>query len=804
LVGKYQSKTSRRSKTRQSFKDTTSSPFDNDSNQDMDFGSIKRETEGSVRQSRRKSSRKKSSSASNRGNSSQQAFMQNMNQSTSSLLTGGGSQLSSKDNMSQSTSSLWTGGLDDLNEDTLDFYKDSAITTPDRGTPDKMMGNSARIAASTRASVSPSFYLNMSDHHVQEDHSTPYARSPAPSSKQEEEHTSLLLSSDMADPNDPLVGGGMPMEHFQDEFDQEMDEIEMRSECNKNFIRLSELEAKANSKTRRRYGATCCRCVFAAAVIGAIVGLVVYLSTARQPTVVKTAQEVPKVEARMVGLWCNEQWDLGPGQSATFPLVPTDDCKNACNKAECCWHPTGNYECTPETRDNCLAYTDCSIMIPHSTSDEIEEQAVVPQAPATLKTTCVPIGPTFTATSACYDLCSAVDCCWNTTSTTTCTATSEQQANCQPYQEFCSFFNEYPPTGNGNSNSDWDFPAAPSDLDDYCDLASRFSPDQCQHHCAAAACCWKVGTVNCAANVPNNMCVPYAEACGVLNTLNLGNGDSGNNNDGEGTTSTESTGIPSTSPDASSVTIPQAPDGLETYCDPAEMEEISLQMCQDKCSPAECCWSTETEALCPSSVPAETCQPYVQACAILNDLMTYPGGDSNANDGDGSDSNQPAVENAEIPQAPSDLATRCSKDNITGSSNGASVLIQCERECLEASCCWRPGATTCTSNQLCQDYQGPCSIFLGLFSGDGGNDGTTVDDGDNNGSDQSGTGSDEAKEIQDACNSQVAFFVKTRCEKACRPGACCYDDGMACSAGVDCALYEPCIVLHRNRHNLRH
>ena len=405
--------------------------------------------------------------------------------------------------------------------------------------------------------------------------------------------------------------------------------------------------------------------------------------------------------------------------------------------------------------------------------------------------------------------------------------------------------------------------------------------ENCRQQCSNAECCWAVGSVSCGTN---DECGGYTP-CAVLNEFTGGGGTDSHTGTSGSVTAPANTdhGSP----------FPQAPDGLSVYCSPSEMEEISLHICMDKCEPASCCWNSHLD-MCDESVSAELCEPYVQACAILNELVHYP-------DDNGANTNPvvpPPSNTNNVPRPPADFETRCARSNIIGSDNGGDFLIECEEDCLEASCCWKPGVEGCTENSRCLAYTDHCSIFVSLFqdesssgggasdeSGSNNNDGNTDGNAGNsvtsdvpeppnnldficapenlsiavdNGASivacekaclqasccwkpghskdcagapecaaymepcgmhlvaglealESGTSiaeasgthdSEAAQKIDQACDNQQAIFIKTKCEDACRPGNCCFDDSLACGTGVDCAVYDSCFVLFRR--NLRH
>ena len=780
-----------------------------------------------------------------------------------------------------------------MDQELIDFtsHADSAngqsvfASTTASGISNRSNSSSPNNHNNNRASVSPNYYDDNND----DNNNTSalayadkrYVRTP-PVGQDEEESLLLDTPSRTADPHDPLnfMGSTNPLEgNFRDEFEDEMDEIEMQQDTsNVKFINLNELQQQAAHqkslrKRRRRQG---CMCICLLLMVGGIVaGVVLGTSnnnnnTSDKPSHANRQQAVPKASS-LLKLWCAEGYDLVPGQTEISTDIPKD-CEVACLKGECCWNPNSIYECTEETKQECSAYeSPCRIMVTNNndnnendndnTDEEVETLPAVPQAPATLKTTCFMVGTSYRVTQACHEQCHLGDCCWNTTSTAQCSEESKKD-NCKPYEQYCSFMNDH----NASPQDQPLFPVANDEIENLCSESTmaELGSEGCQTECAKAECCWKVGTVNCALSVSDDMCKDYTSACAKLNTLDVNNNNNNNNNDnGEDSTGT-------------SLPFPVAPSGLEVYCNPAEMEKISLHICQQKCEPAKCCWGIEEE-VCPPNVGGEVCQPYAKSCAILNELQTYPGNDENNNEQQSGSINLGV--GGEVAVAPTDLAQRCDHDNIAGTENGGNLLIECERDCLAAACCWHPNMESCSSNEHCSAYEKPCSMFVGLF--DSGSESsvaavptapstlstvcspdvlsTDINEGkfivecekeclaasccwkqnaanscpdaaecgdymepcgnnlvaalaqieSGSGStitqppETSGSGSEEAKAIQSACNDQVAFFLKTKCEEVCLPGSCCYEDTEACELGIECDIYAPCYVLH-NRRQLRH
>jgi len=630
-----------------------------------------------------------------------------------------------------------------------------------------------------------------------------------------EDEINSLLQSVRAHPNDPLA----MMENFQDEFDDEMDEIEMQQQqetqqqrtrhqtnasprkvINLNAVLAEQKILKQKRKRRRR----CYFCLSILFLLGAIAAGLVALfgfgnknnSSSSSSTVShhNRQQAVPQAPS-VLKLWCAENYDLPPGQNEFGTGIPKD-CETACLKAECSWNPNTIYHCTEETKQECEGYKHpCSIMLPehisHDTSSD-DSQMVVPEAPATLKTTCVIIGDNFKVTKVCNDHCQLGSCCWQTNPTRQCTKDSKEQ--CAPYEEFCSFLNNHPYRDDDNnddtsSNGDLPFPVAPDNLKTLCS-ADNSDRTQCQSSCSKADCCWKVGTVNCASTAPNQMCQDYSP-CEILNKDNL--------------PTASATPSPSTAVSASvTLPFPEAPNDLQVYCNVSEMEEISLSICHDRCTPAECCWNTE-KGPCPASVPDDACQPYIKSCAILNNFQTRPG----TNDDEQGEEETGSVALGgggggtadTVPVAPSDLAQRCSHDQIVASSNAGSTLVGCERDCLAAACCWKTDVESCeATNDLCTAYKGPCSMFLGLFDLNGVSSSSPAN---------TVTAStapvpivpEAPSTIKIVCSPDVLkadvnngkFIVE--CEKECLAGACCWKDNHStkCEGVSQCSGYmEPC------------
>jgi hypothetical protein len=425
-------------------------------------------------------------------------------------------------------------------------------------------------------------------------------------------------------------------------------------------------------------------------------------------------------------------------------------------------------------------------------------QTVVP-APESLDLMCAPDAKLGTdrleIPALCQDFCLKSECCWNPNGAYVCT--SESQVNCQGYMTECGTWQkkqaEEPPLEMENPNGSLDYnnpqivPLFPAGLQTACVRTAFQVSVDCRQGCDDAACCWDHHANQlCTADSIHN-CGDYKEVCSFLNDLLL---PDNTEEDPTGDT-TEGDTI-----DLGDFPYPPAPSGLDIYCDPSEVESVSLHICTDKCAQAECCWKNGVTS-CVELYPPDACYPYTFACDILNGLDTAPG---NINDITTEEAPQgtetSTTEN--VPQAPSDLATTCSKDRITDPETGGESLIVCEQECVKASCCWQPNAAfPCPDNERCSAYTGPCQIFVSLFDKP-----KDYDPADETLAPIVVTDVPPAPQsINMNCNPDVLkanidmgkFIVE--CERECLMGACCWKKNhpTICPDANECSAYmTPC------------
>ncbi|CAB9529808.1 expressed unknown protein [Seminavis robusta] len=596
-------------------------------------------------------------------------------------------------------------------------------------------------SSSKQVSPPPSFHASMSNMSSKNSSSSTRSRSPVDFSKstssldafgskyvlppkqpEVQPETDALLTMNV-DPNDPLAGGA---DDWKDEFEDEMDEIEMREEKRRNleaFGEPTESSFSKNLRSCRVYAVPIFICIlFVFGIVALVLFVVMGSKSDSSSKNLKVHQTVPVAPASL-DLMCAAVTQGGNPNHFEIPAL----CQESCQKAECCWNPDGDYVCTSESKGNCPAY----------------------------------------------------------------------EKECGDWKEHLAAPKPDDTTTTGNRMSVPEFPAG---LRSQCARTAFEVSDDCKLGCAEASCCWDdKETVVCSASTVHN-CLNFKELCSFLNDPihqdvdEEGGASFDNNSDGDNPVMEESGSATVTKPPT--IPFPPAPSGLDVYCDPSEMEEVSLHICEDKCGQAECCWKTGVQS-CVSTYPAQACHAYTQACGILNRLNTAPGQSHDVTSSEAPEGTESSNSN-NVPAAPVDLATSCSQEKITDPDTGGQALISCEQTCLKASCCWQPNAANpCTGNARCSAYQEPCSVFKSLF-----------DKPDEYNSNDVTLAPMVVTEVPDApqslamnCNPDVLktnvnngkFIVE--CERECLMGACCWKENhpTTCPDAPQCSAYqEPC------------
>ncbi|CAB9519966.1 expressed unknown protein [Seminavis robusta] len=211
-------------------------------------------------------------------------------------------------------------------------------------------------------------------------------------------------------------------------------------------------------------------------------------------------------------------------------------------------------------------------------------------------------------------------------------------------------------------------------------------------------------------------------------------------------------------PEASS--IPAAPQYLAAACSSASLDtNAGFQMCQDACMKAECCWKVTS-----CSEKAE-CSSYATHCANLVARLDQ--------------TNAPV--DAVLPEAPHDLDQTCAATTVLAPSG----FSKCQTECEKTECCWKAGAPdSCVANSGCQPWA-PCTVMNGA-------------------QDPTAAAAQDytIEQVFDAClnhDNNVGKNHTSLCQVVCQAGTCCFDESKDCPTTIDCKVFEPCQVLHKEK-----
>ena len=586
-------------------------------------------------------------------------------------------------------------------------------------------------------------------------------------------------SAMFGDDDDPLA--------FRDEFEDEMDEIEMREEKRRNFDRFGDTEMSKREKLTRQFKLYFVPLLlFLLFLVGIAAGILYFagFGESDKAAVQKYLQAVPEAP-KTLKLMC-EATVLNTPNTFQVPAL----CEDSCSKAECCWNPDGPYACTTDTKNQCPPYVDeCSQHKDHIASTippNPPPGQVVPAFPSDLRDTCKPTG--LEPSAKCLVGCAHANCCWDKTTTNNknnvqCTDDSN---SCGDYKDVCDFLNDLDSASTGGSGSgigkEWPFPDAPQGLSVYCDPSEmeEISLHICQDRCAEAECCWKDDVDSCVSTYPVQACHDYTQACSILNDLATA---AGNSHD------TTSETAPSGATSSTAANIPEPPSNLSEICDNekitnSEIGGEALVQCEKICLTASCCWQPNSDNPCTGD---EKCTPYNEVCQLFAKLFAKPD-DYNPN----AETLPPIV--SQVPEAASNIATTCSADVLKPSVENGRFIVECEKECLRGACCWKQNhPTVCPDSDECSAYMEPCAdnlvaALLSLQGGDEGDDNTSLVP-------------EAASDIAITCNPENLkttvengkFLVQ--CEKECLAGACCWKENSPnpCPNDSMCSAYkEPC------------
>ena len=471
----------------------------------------------------------------------------------------------------------------------------------------------------------------------------------------------------------------------------------------------------------------------------------------------------------------------------------SEKCQDYCLEATCCWKMavstfTGKDggavtesvlgECS--SRSECTAYKPCQTLnwVSSSTSSSAATTHNVPDAPGNLADLCNAGTGEVNEYEQCVETCHSAACCWKTS------ITSYSGANGETITETiagtCSFLEKcsgYEPCkilagatsvlveGTSTVAPASSIPKPPSNLDQIC---TEQSMDTCRALCNEAICCWKLAANthtddqgelvteavrgSCAAH---EECVAYDPCSELPEASNSGH-----------------------------TLVGDAPDSLDTICNPPADQMDSIETCVEFCNEATCCWKTAktsykdannrtvTTTVTGTCSHKPECEPY-RACSTLEEDATSPS-------------------TLVTSPAPAPTGGISAPTQIGGSAELSESMIygacfnhvdqpnvektMCEVVCEPGSCCYQPDQD-CAAGFDCIKYE-PCQKLAQEV------DGTDA----------------ERTAVESACQN-IADLAD--CVELCSDVTCCFTQDLqkACDVtrpGTECSDFIACEVLYEN------
>lgn len=445
-------------------------------------------------------------------------------------------------------------------------------------------------------------------------------------------------------------------------------------------------------------------------------------------------------------------------------------CRDACNKAPCCWQLatttfTGEdghqvYEAVQgicSQREECADYAACK-QLPEADGPTTAPAPVPEPLESDLASVCAQ-----SLDGTCRQECHRATCCWKLATTSYTgpegnTITETVMGSCSHLSE-CAAYEPCKQLSEATSSHTFDIPPAPADLPSRCDNSLD---GYCRDTCEQATCCWKMATTQYSGPMGDSVtehvrgscshrdeCVGY-EACQKLPEAN----------DAES---------------APHVYVPTAPSNLDQVCHPAPEAMDSIEACVEYCDAATCCWKkattshtnisgqTVTAAVSGTCSHQPECDAY-QACSVLDDDSISPAPAPTAT------SAPVASPGSDVEYTEAVIYDVCWNHEVQG--NGPNL---CEQVCTPGACCWKDGEGPCDSGFDCTKYE-PCDKLV-----DGGSDG-------------------QPSAIETACSNLEDL---ADCIGLCAKGTCCFttDLGKTCDVAAPttiCSQYTPCEIIYNS------
>jgi hypothetical protein len=243
--------------------------------------------------------------------------------------------------------------------------------------------------------------------------------------------------------------------------------------------------------------------------------------------------------------------------------------------------------------------------------------------------------------------------------------------------------------------------------------------------------------------------------------------------------------------------VPPAPQSLSMTCNP-DVLKVNIDNgkfiveCERECLVGACCWKKNHPTTC-ADLPA--CAAYDTPCGEhLVDALLHLENTGAQNSGVAASvtpapTPQPPVVETNVPAAPSDLNMMCNEDVLTMQVSNGAFIVQCEKECLEAACCWKEGhATICPDAPQCADYMEPCAEHLAPVLTAMEHPGFTMTN------EETASPDSNIPKVPDdmvlRCSVENLTYNpdgRGLCEKICFAAECCWNaEVLSCSSDVNC------------------
>jgi len=416
-----------------------------------------------------------------------------------------------------------------------------------------------------------------------------------------------------------------------------------------------------------------------------------------------------------------------------------DDCRQACEPAECCDFPANlALSCLAGHEKECLTYHQFCSILTGSAVLPAESATLFPPAPSNLKELCtVEKTATVDGFQECQEACQPAACCYSDSDTCT-------NAACADYAA-CLI-----PAASDHVHED----IAPHVEAECSDLDTTTGRSNCRVACSHALCCFtsddpaQTSTTDCP-HPDDSFCAQYS----ICNEL-------------EG-----------------NVNIKSSLEEVNQIC----TKTTHTKLCEVVCERGACCFASER---CPTD--DIVCSDYTIGCAVIygdtrDDDAVDDGDDTGGSDTGGSDTGgsdeDPSEDENEI-----GITLKVDVDDACFGFDPAqanAATSECAKLCEDVGCCFETSGCSAASKINCQTYE-ECDIIYG---------------GDPVGEDsEDDLGIVFKVDVDDACTEfdpAQANAAQSECTKLCENAGCCFEtSGCPATSKINCQTYEECDIIY--------